>query len=184
VFIQHPLLASLCPPLLIVESTFDDLGDLSNSQTCRAFQECIAQATVSLSLFEAPQLGFSTLVNFRNIMPQFATSRLSQVESVDGFSDRGESFFNCQKAMQFPLGTVGSTRYNPSARRFQQNCSMFRKDLREENPMMDIWTESKSATQGVLTCYTDLPEEELCSRLKAVSALGNVGLSPDPPQLQ
>lgn len=58
------------------------------------------------------------------------------------------------------------------------------KDLKEENPMMDIWTESKSATQGDLMRNTDLPEGKLDSRLKAMSALGNVGLSPDPPQLR
>lgn len=50
-----------------------------------------------------------------------------------------------EKLCNTPLGTIGSTHYNTSARRFQQNCSMFRKDLKEENPTMDIWTESQSA---------------------------------------
>lgn len=190
-FVRAPNLLNLLHPCVLlcwnVKCTFDDLGNLSNSQTCRAFQDRIAQATVflSLSLFEAPLLTFSTLVKFRTIMPRFATSQLSQVESVDGLSNRcgGESLF-CRTAMQSPLGTIGSTHYNTSARRFQQNCSMFRKDLKDNNPMMDIWTESKSATQEDLTRNTDLPEEELCSRLKAMSALCNVGLSPDPPQLR
>lgn len=53
-FVGAPNLPHLLHPCVLLcvigKSTCDDLGNLSNSQTSRVFQECIAQATVSLSL--------------------------------------------------------------------------------------------------------------------------------------